>query len=91
MVADEPARHRDFLLAFTGAQSARDDGDGFAIDLPRGAIDVMQPAAFERRFGLPAPDTIGRRAAGGVAVHWPYVGPEKHAVLGAVLVFESAR
>ena len=57
MVADEPERHRSFMLAYTGAMSARADGDGFAIDLPRGAIAMMTPSAFVRRFGAAAPDT----------------------------------
>ena len=46
-----------FCWPLPARQSARDTGDGFTIDLPRGAIDMMTPAAFERRFGLPAPDT----------------------------------
>ncbi len=63
-VAAEPARHRDFLLAFTGAQSCRDTGDGFAIDLPRGAVEMTTPAAFARHFGVAAPETArGARLA----------------------------
>lgn len=62
LAANEPARHREFLLAFTGAGSARDTDDGYTIDLPRGAIDVMTPAAFSRRFGMLPPDTaLGAR------------------------------
>jgi catechol 2,3-dioxygenase-like lactoylglutathione lyase family enzyme len=57
LVADEPAEHRDFMLAFTGGHSARGDSDGFRIELPRGTISVMTPAAFTRRFGLSAPAT----------------------------------
>jgi hypothetical protein len=57
MVADEPAAHRDFLLAFAGVESARSVGDGFAIDTPRGTIDTMTPVDFRRRFGIAAPDT----------------------------------
>lgn len=56
IAADNPAAHRDFLLAYTGATSVRPEGEGFAIDLPRGAIAVMSPADFERRFGIAAPD-----------------------------------
>ena len=41
-----------FMLAFTGARTAATPSDGFAIDLPRGAIEVMTPAAFARRFGV---------------------------------------
>ncbi len=57
LVADEPARHREFLLAFTGAAAARDERDGFSIDLPRGAISVMTPSAFRERFGQYPPVT----------------------------------
>ncbi|HZL40283.1 MAG TPA: VOC family protein [Pseudolabrys sp.] len=91
IVADDPARHRDFLLAFTGAQSARDDDDGFAIDLPRGAIEMMRPVEFERRFGLPAPDTAGGARLAALRFSGRALAREKHAVLGAVLAFESAR
>lgn len=64
LVADAPSQHREFLLAFTGAAAARDDGSGFAIDLPRGSIAVMTPAAFAGRYGQPAPDTTrGARLA----------------------------
>ena len=39
--------------------------------LPRGAIELTTPAAFERRFGLPAPDASARRATGGPALFGP--------------------
>jgi catechol 2,3-dioxygenase-like lactoylglutathione lyase family enzyme len=91
-VADEPSRHRDFLQAFTGAPSACETGEGFTIDLPRGTIEIATPAAFVRRFGMPAPDTSrGARLAalrftvsdaGSAAV----VGPQTAS--GATLVFE---
>ena len=45
-----------FCWPLPARKAARDTGDGFAIDLPRGAIEMTTPAAFERRFGLPAPD-----------------------------------
>ncbi len=59
LVAERPARHRDFLLAFTAAAAARDEGDagGFTIDLPRGAIGVMTPDSFVERFGQHPPVT----------------------------------
>lgn len=65
MVTDEPVQHRAFLAAFSGAVEARDEGDGFAIDLPRGGIAVMTPQAFRERYGQHAPDTArgGRLAA----------------------------
>jgi catechol 2,3-dioxygenase-like lactoylglutathione lyase family enzyme len=90
MVADEPARHRDFLLAFTGAEKTQDTNDGFGIALPRGAIDMMTPTAFTRRFGLSSPDTS--RGARLVAIRFAgaSVAASQQAVLGAGLVFERS-
>ena len=88
MVADDPARHREFLLAFSGADSARDSGDGFTIDLPRGTIDMMTPATFTRRYGQPAPDT----AAGARLAAIRFTKARKAEIvpaLGAVLAFEA--
>lgn len=59
LVADDPARHRAFLLAYSGAAETRDEGDGFSIDLPRGGIAVLTPRAFSDRYGQRAPDTAG--------------------------------
>jgi catechol 2,3-dioxygenase-like lactoylglutathione lyase family enzyme len=87
LAADEPVRHRDFLLAFTGAAGARADGDGFTIDLPRGAIDVMTPAGFAARFGLQAPDTSG--GARLAAMRFAGGKPAIHGAMGAVLAFEA--
>jgi catechol 2,3-dioxygenase-like lactoylglutathione lyase family enzyme len=88
-VAEDPSRHLDFLLAFTGAQSVRYTGDGFTIDLPRGAIDMMTPVAFARRFGVSAPDTTrgARLAALRFTVGDPGVAGI-HTAMGAVLQFE---
>lgn len=62
-VADAPERHRNFFEVFTGATAVAGD-DGFAIATPRGAIDVVTPAAFVRRFGVKAPDVaLGSRLA----------------------------
>ncbi len=91
VVADQPARHRDFLLAFTGARSARDTGDGFTIDLPRGAIDMTTPIAFERRFALPAPDPSrgARLAALRFSGRELAAGPK--VAMGATLIFETEK
>jgi catechol 2,3-dioxygenase-like lactoylglutathione lyase family enzyme len=91
VVAKEPARHRDFLLAYTGAATARADGDGFAIDLPRGQIDVSTPAAFERRFGLPAPDCSGGARLAAIRFSGKTLAASQQAVLGAALIFEPSR
>ncbi len=90
-VADEPARHRDFLLAFAGAAGSRDTGDGFTIDLPRGQIELTTPAGFERRFGLPAPDCSGGMRLGAVRFSGPSLASRREAAMGAVLVFETSR
>jgi hypothetical protein len=92
LIADKPSRHRDFLKAFSGADTVRDAGDGFAVDLPNVAIDMMTPSDFTARFALPAPDTSrGARIAalrfdGGAGVT-----PKSQAVLGAALLFEADR
>jgi hypothetical protein len=63
LVADEPAQHRAFLMAYSDG-AARDEGDGFSIELPRGGIAVITPQAFRDRYGQRAPDTArGARLA----------------------------
>ncbi|MGH6665117.1 MAG: VOC family protein [Pseudolabrys sp.] len=57
-VAPEPVRHRKFMEGFAGAQ-AEPRGDGFTVATPRGAIEVVTPAAFLHRFGVKAPDVSG--------------------------------
>jgi catechol 2,3-dioxygenase-like lactoylglutathione lyase family enzyme len=90
-VADESERYRDFLLAFTGAQSARDTGDGFTIELPRGAIEMITPAAFERRFRLPAPDVSRGARLAALRFSGQRLANRRQSVMGAVLLFESSR
>ena len=87
-VASRPSQHRDFLLAFTGTQSSRDGADGFSIDLPRGAIDMMRPAAFERRFGQPAPDVSRGARLAALRFAGKARTPDVKPVLGATLIFE---
>lgn len=88
-VADEAARHRDFLLSYTGARETRDTADGFTIALPRGTVEVTTPTGFERSFAVAAPHTshgarlAALRFAGGRS-------PGKHETLGALLLFEPA-
>jgi catechol 2,3-dioxygenase-like lactoylglutathione lyase family enzyme len=89
LVAEQPSRHRDFLLAFSGAQNSRDTGDGFTIELPRGAIEMTTPAAFERRFGLPAPDVSRGARLAALRFSGRALAAGRHSVLGAVLVFEQ--
>lgn len=90
MVADNPGLHRDFLLAFTGADKAEAIADGFHIALPRGAIDLMTPSAFTRRFGLAAPDTSRGARLAAMRFSGAAVAPAKQTALGAGLVFERS-
>jgi hypothetical protein len=55
VVAAEPQRHRVFFEGFAGAGAASVDG-GFAVATPRGAIDVLTPAAYTARYGMAAPN-----------------------------------
>ena len=91
LVADAPARHRDFLQAFTGADSICDADDGFTIDLPRGVIDIMTPAAFARRFGVPAPDTARGARLAALRFSGAALAEGQQTAMGALLVFERAR
>ena len=91
MVADEPARHRDFLLAFTGALGSRDTADGVTIELSHGEIELMTPAAFERRYRLPAPDVSAGACLAALRFSGRTLAASQQAVLGAVLVFEPSR
>jgi catechol 2,3-dioxygenase-like lactoylglutathione lyase family enzyme len=54
MVAEAPARHRDFMQSFTGAR-ARDVAGGFAIATPRGSIETVTAEAFTAHYGVTAP------------------------------------
>jgi len=63
VVADQPGQHRQFFEAFADTPAVA-DSDGFAIITPRGAIDVVTPATYLRRFGLKPPEmTRGARLA----------------------------
>lgn len=54
IVAEDPARHRDFLQKFIGATAI--DGDDGSVSAPGGAVEVVTPQAFTRRFGVVAPN-----------------------------------
>jgi Glyoxalase-like domain len=55
IVAESPDTHRAFMQAFAGA-AANDADGGFAIDTPRGRIEVMTPGAFITHYGVAAPE-----------------------------------
>ena len=88
LVAEKPERHRDFLLKFAGTNGARDGANGFSIDLPRGAIDVMRPAAFDRRFGQPAPDVSRGARLAALRFAGKALTPGVKRVLGTTLILE---
>lgn len=87
-VAGDPARHRDFMENFAGAAAVK-NGDGFGIATPRGSIDMMTPAAFERRFGLPAPDASGGARLAALRFSGRTLSPSRQSILGAALLFEG--
>jgi catechol 2,3-dioxygenase-like lactoylglutathione lyase family enzyme len=55
VVAGEPARLAAFMQNLAGAP-VRAVTDGLAIATPRGAIEVVTPAAFLHRYGVNPPD-----------------------------------
>ena len=87
-VADDPGRHRNFFESFTGATAER-SADGLAIATPRGAIDVMAPAAFEHRFGMPSPDASDGARLAALRFSGHVLRADKQSVFGAALLFED--
>jgi Glyoxalase-like domain len=63
LVADRPQDHGAFFTAFADA-SVVATSSSIAAKTPRGDIEVMEPAAFTRRFGVaPPPTARGARLA----------------------------
>ena len=56
MVADNPSDHHIFLSAFTGERELLATSSGVTVTTPRGTIQVMDPSAYQRHFGVPPPD-----------------------------------
>jgi hypothetical protein len=93
MVAAKPSDHYRFLSDFTGADEVFASGSGLAVKTPRGEIQAMHPAAFERQFGEAPRDTGGAAQLAGLrfAVRDPgAVQIGSQAAMGATLVFEAA-
>jgi hypothetical protein len=59
LVAENPSDHHIFLSAFTGERELLATSNGITVTTPRGTIQMMDPAAYARHFGVAAPD-IGR-------------------------------
>jgi len=98
IVAERPEDQRAFFETFAGA-TATAAGDGFTVTTPRGAIDVVTPAAFVRRFGTQAPDVAqGARLAAlrltasgsGRPRSWPEPAASGHVRAGDAIVIPAA-
>src|SRR5262245_1553129 len=64
LVAENPTDHHIFLSAFAGERDIQASSTGITVPTPRGAIQVMDPAAFRIQFGVEPPDvTAGARMA----------------------------
>ncbi len=64
MVAENPSDHHIFLSAFTGERELLATSSGVTVTTPRGTIQVMEPSAYRRHFGVAPPDfSRGARVA----------------------------
>lgn len=50
MVADQPAAHRAFLEAWTGAAATTSGSDAVAVQTPNGLIEIVTPAELQDRY-----------------------------------------
>jgi hypothetical protein len=53
MAANDPARHQDFIRAYTGVRDMHLGSAGTKALTENGDIEVMTPAAFRDQFGIP--------------------------------------
>ena len=53
MIADHPARHRDFLKAYTGAGEVTSTTAGLSAQTENGDIEIMEPSAARDLFNIP--------------------------------------
>jgi hypothetical protein len=56
MVAENPSDHHIFLSALSGERELLATSSGVTVTTPRGTIQVMEPSAYERHFGVAPPD-----------------------------------
>lgn len=64
IAAAKPSDHYRFLTGLTGCNEMLATSLGLTVVTPRGEIQVVEPAAFERHFGEAPPDTTrGARLA----------------------------
>lgn len=55
-VADNPTDHHIFMSAFAGERELQSTSSGISVVTPRGEIQIMDPVAYRRHFGIDAPD-----------------------------------
>ena len=53
MIANHPARHRDFLKAYTGAGEVASNAAGISVHTENGDVEVLEPSAARDLFGIP--------------------------------------
>jgi glyoxalase-like protein len=64
LVAENPSDHHIFLSAFSGVRDLHATSTGVTVETPRGAIQVMDSAAFRLHYGVDPPDvSAGARLA----------------------------
>ena len=64
LVAENPTDHHIFLSAFSGERELHATSLGVSVTTPRGDIQILDAAAFQRQFGVEPPDTgAGMRLA----------------------------
>ncbi|WP_029005166.1 VOC family protein [Azorhizobium doebereinerae] len=63
LVADSPADHASFIDTVSDCTPRRATDGWYVAQTPRGAIDLMTPALFTERYGVPAPAGEGLRLA----------------------------
>ena len=56
IVAENPSDHHIFLSAFTGERELLATSSGVTVQTPHGSIQMMEPSAYERHFGVAPPD-----------------------------------
>jgi len=57
LVAENPSDHHIFLSAFAGERELLATSSGITVTTPRGTIQVMDPSAYGRHFGVAPPAT----------------------------------
>ena len=53
MIANHPARHGDFLKAYTGARKVTSNAAGISVHTENGDIEILEPSASRNGLGIP--------------------------------------